>query len=507
VAGKKMINEPMLREQIFTILVVDDDLDFGEGLVDILETKGYRAFHVSSVADAQKKLANEDIDIAIVDVRLGRHNGIDLLSFLKAKYPSILTIVMTAYSAEEVAVQALKEGAYDYLRKPMHPHEVLKTLERCRNTLKLQQDKELAENALVTSETRLNAVINSLPGICILVDFEGRFEEIWCSDPKLLFRPREEVVGKKIEDVFPPEDAHRFLYYLKKTIETKAPQQYEYVLNVAKGDRWFEARTSYLTEADNLPKVLVLIVDITDKKRYEQEVVRNSQLASLGELASGVAHEINNPVTGIINYSQIIMDQYPEGEINEIARRINREGERIAAIVKNLLSFGREATKEYIPITIKELTDECLLLARQQLRQDSIILEIDIPDDLPMIMANPNEMQQVFVNFLNNARYALNKKYPASHPNKKLTITAKAIIKNNTEWVQFICHDRGIGIPKYLIERITQPFFTTKPPGEGTGLGLSISHKIIQQHGGLLRFESVENEYTKTIVEIPTLKN
>lgn len=500
-----MIKEPVLQEKTITILIVDDDIDFGEGMVDILTTKGYRAFHASSVDRAQKTLANEAIDIALVDVRLGRQNGIDLLSYIKAECPTIPTIVMTAYSAEEIAVQALKEGAYDYLRKPMHPHEVFNTLERCLHSIKLQQDKELAENALITSEARLNAVINALPGICILVDHESRYEEIWCSDPKLLFRPREEVIGKKIEDVFPPEDAHRFIYYFNKTIESQTPQQFEYVLNVAKGDRWFEARTAYMVGADGLPKVLFLIVDITDKKRYEQEVIRNSQLASLGELASGVAHEINNPITGIINYSQILMDQYTDGEINEIAKRINREGERIAIIVKNLLSFGRAASKEYVPITVKELTEECLMLARQQLRQDGIILEIDIPDDLPMILANPNEMQQVFINFLNNARYALNKKYPESHPNKKLTISAHKIVKNGSEWLRFVCYDRGIGIPQYLIDRITQPFFTTKPPGEGTGLGLSISHKIIQQHGGLLRFESVENEFTKTIVEIPAI--
>ncbi|MCB0298838.1 MAG: response regulator [Calditrichaeota bacterium] len=489
-----------------SILIVDDDIDFAEGFSEILESRGYRVAQANSISAAQAQLEDEEIGLALLDIRLGRQSGLDLLSYIRENYSEIPCIMMTAYSAEDVAVQALKEGAYDYLRKPISPQELLTTLDRCFQNVLLQREKAAAEAALRASEERLKAVLNALPGIFLLLDETGVFEEVWCSETELLFAPKSEIVGKNVAEMFSKDEAERFIRVVLKTLETGETQQIEYFLNVIKGECWFDARCTRLYLPDGRRKVLILVFDVTEKKRFEAEAMRNSQLSSLGELASGVAHEINNPITGIINYSQILCDQTPEtSDEHDIARRINREGERIAAIVKNLLTFGREAPKEYTTVHVQQLVDDCFSLAKQQLRQDAIKIEINIPNDLPLVLVNVNEMQQVLVNLLNNARYALNRKYLGFHPEKKLSITAEKYMENSRKMIRIVCKDNGIGIPQNILDKIMQPFYTTKPPGEGTGLGLSISFNIIKTHGGVLRFESVEGQFTRAIIELPVI--
>ena len=232
--------------------------------------------------------------------------------------------------------------------------------------------------------------------------------------------------------------------------------------------------------------------------------MRASHLASIGELASGVAHEINNPINGIINYAEILKDQFNEmGEDAEIPTRIIREGDRIAAIVKNLLSFARDRKEEYSPASIRDIIADSLALAEKQINKDGIKLKVDIPDDLPKVKARSQEIQQVFLNILSNARYALNRRFPEFHEDKILEIKGETIEIEDRNYIRTTFYDQGMGISASEMDKIFDPFFSTKPKGEGTGLGLSISHGIIKAHGGRLLFESVEGEYTKVMVDLP----
>ncbi len=132
-----------------------------------------------------------------------------------------------------------------------------------------------------------------------------------------------------------------------------------------------------------------------------------------------------------------------------------------------------------------------------------IKLVVDLPHDLPAIVANPQQIQQVFLNIINNARYALNEKYPQAHEDKVLEITGEEMRTEGMPHVRIAFHDRGTGIPAELLDRVMMPFFSTKPGGKGTGLGLCISHGIVSDHGGTLDVESMEGEFTRATVILP----
>jgi PAS domain S-box-containing protein len=247
-----------------------------------------------------------------------------------------------------------------------------------------------------------------------------------------------------------------------------------------------------------------LVKEIEDRKRAETEALRARHLAALGELAAGVAHEINNPINGIINYSQILANRSgPETEAYDIASRIMKEGDRIASIVNSLLSFSRESSEEKYPVHIRDIMSDSLALTEAHLLNDGIRLKVNVPDDLPLIVAHPQQIEQVFLNIISNARYSLNQKYVQTHNDKILEIFAERIDIKDVPYIRIIFHDRGTGIPSKILNKVMNPFFTTKPSNIGTGLGLSISHGIISDHGGKIIIDSVEGKYAKVVIELP----
>jgi signal transduction histidine kinase/PAS domain-containing protein len=247
--------------------------------------------------------------------------------------------------------------------------------------------------------------------------------------------------------------------------------------------------------------------EIAERKLAEAEALRASQLASLGELAAGVAHEINNPVNGIINYTQILFNKSEAGsKEHDIAERIIREGDRIADIIKSLLSFARDNKDKKHPVHINEIISESLALTETQIKKDGIHLRVKVSPDLPKIVAQPQQIEQVFLNIISNARYALNQKYPEEHDNKTLEIKADKAIINNEPHIRTIFYDKGSGIPDEIQGKIINPFFSTKSDSHGTGLGLSISHGIISDHSGRLSIDSVNGEFTRITIDLPAEK-
>jgi C4-dicarboxylate-specific signal transduction histidine kinase len=257
-------------------------------------------------------------------------------------------------------------------------------------------------------------------------------------------------------------------------------------------------------EDGRVENVIEIATDITEKITLQAETLRASHLASIGELAAGVAHEINNPINGIINYARILSNRSVKGGAdNDVAERIGKEGRRIAGIVKSLLSFARDGKEEKKPVTLAGILRESLTLMESQMRREGIQVRIDIPPDLPEITANQQQIQQVFMNIINNAQYALSRKFPGEHEDKALDINCEEVATDDGPFVRIIFHDRGTGIAPDALDKIINPFFSTKPKGEGTGLGLSISHGIVADHGGRLDVKSVQGAYTKVQIDLP----
>ncbi len=247
------------------------------------------------------------------------------------------------------------------------------------------------------------------------------------------------------------------------------------------------------------------------KRRMEQEKAEieahtrhQQKLESIGTLAGGVAHEINNPINIIMNYGELIKSMSePGGKIDDYSQAIIEECERVAGIVRNLLSFARQDTETRRRCDIREIVEKTLSLTHRLLYKDNIRLASSMEDDLPHIECNGQHIMQVLMNLITNARDALNERFPGTDDNKVINISCHTFEKNGAKWLRTIVEDYGPGIPVEIRERIFDPFYTTKPRDKGTGLGLSVSHGIIKEHGGALSVESKMGRYTRFYMDLP----
>lgn len=251
---------------------------------------------------------------------------------------------------------------------------------------------------------------------------------------------------------------------------------------------------------------IIMARDITEEEVHKAEALRAGQMAAIGELAAGVAHEINNPINGVINYSQVLLDSMDEGSDNtsrDLLSRIIKESERVAIIVRNLLAFARQRDEVVGELQIRSVLVECVELLLYQFNKDGISVEIDVPEDLPCLQGNPQQLHQVFLNLLTNARYALNQRYKGQNPDKRIAIRSRLVSPGGRPFIRTTVTDWGIGIPQNIIDRIFDTLFTTKPPGEGTGVGLSISKGLVRDHEGHLTLESTPGDHTTATVDLP----
>ncbi len=241
----------------------------------------------------------------------------------------------------------------------------------------------------------------------------------------------------------------------------------------------------------------------SENLQLEAQLRQSQKMEAVGQLAGGVAHEINNPINSIINFAQLIIDEGgKEEDARSYAERIISECGRISAIVKGLLAFSRDSVDEKRPIRIKDLVSDTLDLTAAQLRKDGTSLVVQVEDN-PEITGNPYQIVQVFLNLINNSRYALNKRYPGRHENKVLKIMCAEATIGDVRYVKMVFRDHGSGIPAASIEKVMNPFFTTKPASSGTGLGLSISYGIIREHGGRFEISSMEGMQTTAEIYLP----
>jgi PAS domain S-box-containing protein len=268
--------------------------------------------------------------------------------------------------------------------------------------------------------------------------------------------------------------------------------------------------------ATNEHLIILLVRDLSTRKRLEDEkqqiqrqLYESNKLASLGELSAGVAHEINNPLNGIINFAQLLKDEPVERSKFErqMIDGIIDEGGRIAEIVRGLLTFARHDENEPRQINLAEMINTSIALFGRQFAKDGVRVDIDIVPDLPPVRGDVSRLRQVIVNMISNAHYALKAKR-APTEEKLFRITARPVEKiaggrSQGTVVRLEFYDNGIGINRKDIPRVFDPFFTTRRDSGGTGLGLSISFGIVKDHGGVITVASEEGRYTRFQIELP----
>lgn len=367
------------------------------------------------------------------------------------------------------------------------------------------------ERALVESEQRFRAVFDhGSDGILVADPEDGTFllaNRVMC---ELLGYSREELLDLRVADIHPPEHLPAVEAEFEKHRRGEAELAHELPLMRKDGSVFFAELASSLVEVHGGKYVIGMFRDLTERRRaaqekLEQEVrARHQQkLEAIGTLASGIAHEINNPLTVMMNMGQLILDEKDSTPvIREYAGMVVNEAERVATIVRALLAFARQEQQGAAPVQVAEIITATLEVAGALFRRDQINVQTRIAPGLPLVICRSQQIQQVLVNLLTNARDAVCERYPQAAELRKILIEASRVKKEGQVLVRIMVEDWGTGIPPEVAERVFDPFFSTKPKHKGTGLGLSTSFNIVKSHGGRLWFATEPGEGSRFYLDL-----
>jgi PAS domain S-box-containing protein len=257
-----------------------------------------------------------------------------------------------------------------------------------------------------------------------------------------------------------------------------------------------EVNFTFIRDSEGRPiEILAVARDITERKHMQEQLMLSDRLASVGELAAGIAHELNNPLTGVIGFSQLLLDKEMPEDVKQDVTVVYNEAKRTASIVKNLLTFARKHASAKQLSQINDVIEDVLRLRDYEQKVNNVEVKKQLAPDLPEIMADYFQLQQGFLNIVINAENAMLE----AHGRGKLVITTEKV----DHLIRASFADDGPGIAKEDLSRIFDPFFTTKEVGKGTGLGLSICHGIVATHGGQIYAKSELGKGTTFIVELP----
>ncbi len=364
---------------------------------------------------------------------------------------------------------------------------------------------------LHTSEENVRITLDSIGDAVIATDTQGNITSMNPVAESLTGWTLAEAQGKALTEVFYTINANinePAINPVEKVIESgeMVGLGNDTVLIARDGAKYqiAESAAPIKGRRGDIEGVVLVFRVLTQEYQMRAQSRQQQKLESIGTLAGGVAHEINNPINVIMNHGQLISDRLdPESPLQEFAEGIGQETERVAQIVRNLLAFARHEKQSHSPANIADIVNDTISLICTIIRRDQITLEVDVPADLPKFKCRSQQIQQVLMNLLTNARDALNERYPEYDPDKRIALTVRLCEKEGRRWLRTTVENHGAGIPDEIRERLFDPFFTTKDRTKGTGLGLSISHGIVQDHHGELSFESVRDQYTRFYLDLP----
>jgi len=371
-------------------------------------------------------------------------------------------------------------------------------------SLDTTQMKRLEEK-IRKSEEKYRVIFNNIPTAVFVIDIQD-FTILDCNDGvKIGYGyDKEEVLGDSFLNLFEPTEHEHY----SRQIPTAAALTQ--VRQLTKGGKTIYTNMR-ISPSEYLGKKALLITsaDVTKRLMAEQQLIQASKMATLGEMATGIAHELNQPLSVIKTASSFLIKKVKKEEkiqetiLRTMAEEIDSHVDRASKIINHLREFGRksEVKKEKVPVN--EALEKAVDIFSQQLKLREIEVVKDLQPNLPPVLANSNRLEQVFINLLINARDAIEEKLEKTGDR---SASKKIFLKTRTQLGNVIIEigDTGMGIPPSVLDKIFEPFFTTKKVGRGTGLGLAISYGIVQDYEGTIRVETVENEGSKFIVQIPT---
>ncbi|MBI4386186.1 MAG: response regulator [Elusimicrobia bacterium] len=529
------------QRELVKILVVDDELGMRDLLSHELKAHGFSVVAAANGEDALAKIQKEKFHLVISDVKMPRMDGLKMLDAVKKMAPDIEVIMSTGYGTIEMAVSAMKKGAYDFVQKPFNVDEILALVEKALEKSELRALVALYESSrAIFSSIRLEEMLSIVAQLAsqilkaddasiMTLGPDGHFEvvvAVGLDKDDVRKRSRvalgERVAGKVAEGKDPviisgpiQEDA-RFsdvesLRDIRSSIVFPLILKGEVlgVLNANRTTNEEPFNASHLRHATifgsqiaqalhNAKLYRELEQKILQIQEMHLQLVQSEKLAAVGQLAAGIAHEINNPLTGILGFAEFLLQgDNLFAEQREDVEEILSESKRVRDIVQNLLKFSRPRKPKMEPVAVLEVLKPVLRLVQYDFRHAHLAIKMNVSEDPLWVFGDAAQIEQVFLNIVTNARQAMEGKKDGV-----LEIQAKEAGQR----VSIRFKDHGCGISPENLSRIFDPFFTTKPVGKGTGLGLSVSYGIIQQHKGMIRVESRPGAGSTFIVELPACK-
>ena len=519
------------------ILVVDDEAGMRDMLSLALGSQGYQVATAVNGIEALEQIQKQRFDLVITDLKMPEMDGIDLLDQIKKIAPKLEVIMTTGHGTVEAAVAAMKSGAFDFILKPFPLDELNAIIEKVLEKKELKTLIALyeASNAIFSTMEldKLLEVIMDMSQKVLGAD-EGSIM-LLSEDKKLriaasrglaseVARQVQLEIGERVAGLVAKEKRGRlFINGLEKYEELKgisgkpgirssivcpllSQNELLGVLNLNRTTASenftmadfqyasvFAAQASLAIQNAKLYSTLQEAYQRLEKT--QGELLQSEKLASIGRLVAGVAHELNNPLTSVIGYSQLAQETKSLDEIHRQLPIIYSEAIRCSKIVKNLLLFARRQRPDHQSVDIGRLVEDAFQGLSLEMEKQNIHFKKDFPAEPVLLQADPHLLGQVFANIFTNACQAL-----AEVSHERLLEVKVGVVNEN---VQLSFKDNGPGIPKENIHRIFDPFYTTKEVGKGTGLGLSLSYGIIKEHDGSLSVESVPGKETVFMIQLP----
>ncbi len=388
-------------------------------------------------------------------------------------------------------------------RKLEEAHRALKEL-----NLNLEKIVEERTRELKISEQKFRGLFEGSKDMIFFCDEQGRISDINDSGVALLgFQDQGEIIGKPLVELFSQEE--NWEQYYSTLCGEGHIKDLEVEFTRADGTKLFLIITASAIKDDqgNIKGCEGIAKDLTQFKRVMEQLIQSEKMASIGQLAAGVAHEINTPLGIILGYTQLLQEDFEDQpEVYETLQIIEKQTKICRRIVADLLRFSRQTIEDQkLPVDVNKCLEDALAIIEHSLNLDRIYVHKEYTEDLPKILGNPEKLRQVFINIVTNAHHAIGQEGIVG-------IWTRYNRKANE--VEIIIGDTGPGIPPEIINKIFDPFFSTKEVGKGTGLGLSLSFGFIRDHGGSIEVQSPPEENflkragmeTVFIVHLPALK-
>ncbi len=502
----------MTRHHPIKILLVEDNpgdvLLLQETLSEITFLE-LELVHVGRMKTALSRLQSEEFDVVLLDLVLPDSNGLDTFIQIHEHAPLIPIVVLTGIADETLAIRAMQAGAQDYLVKGQ-----VSGSELLLRSIRYAIERKRIEAALKQREQELRTLTENAPDIIARFDQRLRYLYVNSAIEEATGLLVEDFLGKTSREIGLPEvQVKQWEEVLQRVFGTGKKTSIEYKFTTPNGVRYYQSQcVPEFAPNGSITSVLEITRDITEQKQLEAQLLRAQRLESLGTLAGGIAHDLNNVLTPILGIAQILPLKLPPlSEQNKgLLKILVDSSKRGAYMVKQILTFARGLEGELVPLQISHLLAELETMCKSTFPK-SIEIRLDIlTRDLWLVSANATHLHQVFMNFSVNARDAMPHSGVLSISAKNIVIDEN-YVRTNLEakvgsYVVITFKDTGVGIPPEHIDRIFEPFFTTKIMGEGTGLGLSTALGIIKNHSGFMTVSSQVSQGTQFQVFLPALE-